>query len=69
MFHGRNILNANNPSDRSRQNAYLNITDPPTQALMDIPTIKHNPAEKIYGKNDDDDTSTESETEEENELL
>ena len=72
MFHGRNILNANNPSDRSRQNAkdaHLRITDPPTQALMDIHTIKHNPAEKIYGRNNDDDTSTESETEEENELL
>ena len=69
MFHGRNILNANNPSDRSRQNAkdaYLNITDPPTQALMDIPTIKHNPAEKVHDGNNDDDTSTESEAEEEN---
>ena len=72
MFHGRNILNANNPSDRSRQNAkdaHLRINDPPMQALMDIPTIKHNPAGKIYGRDNDDDTNTESEAEEENELL
>ena len=69
MFHGRNILNTNNPSDWSRQNAkdaYLKITDPPTQALMDILTIKRNPAEKVHDRNNDDDTSTESAAEEEN---
>ena len=68
MFHGRNILNANNnPSDRSRQNAKdanLKVTDPPTQALMDIPTIKNKPAKKDNGRDNDDDASSESEADE-----
>ena len=70
MFHGRNILNANDsPSDQRRQNAKdgnVKINDPPMQALMDIPTIKHNTVEKVHDRNNDDDTSTESEAEEEN---
>ena len=58
LFHGRNLLNNNNnPSDRPRQNTRDNnikITNPPTKALMDIPTSRGTTA----GKSDDDDAET-----------
>ena len=58
FFHGRNLFNNNNnPSDRPKQNprdANIKITDPPTKALMDIPTTKA----KSTGKDDNNDAET-----------